>query len=64
MKNKNRLILVIILLLTMLIGLTFCTDQSQATVEIKSFSFQPTSITVPNETAVNWINRDAVTHTQ
>jgi glucose/arabinose dehydrogenase len=63
MKKKYSLILVITLLLTMLIGLTCCADQSQATVEIKSFSFQPASITVPAETTMTWINRDPVTHT-
>jgi len=38
-------------------------EQSEMTVEIKGFSFQPDSITVPNASTVRWVNLDPVTHT-
>ena len=52
MKRKCGLIIVITLILILSIGFTCSADQSQATVEITSFSFQPASITVPAGTTV------------
>jgi len=63
MKRICGLIIVITLILILSIGFTCSADQSQATVEITSFSFQPASITVPAGTTVIWINRDPVVHT-
>jgi len=67
MKIKSFILLSV--MLVSLISLSGCVDQSQptaaatTTVEIKSFSFQPASITVPAGAMVTWINRDAVAHT-
>jgi glucose/arabinose dehydrogenase len=65
MKKEYCLILATVLLLTLisLTGLICGADQSQATVEIKSFSFLPSSIIVPAGATVTWINRDPVVHT-
>jgi plastocyanin len=51
-----------VLLLASLADLTCCAEPP-ATVEIKSFSFQPASIAVPAGGTVTWINRDTVAHT-
>ena len=67
MKSKSFILLSI--MIVSLISLSGCVDQSQprattaTTVEIKSFSFQPASITVPAGATVTWINRDSVAHT-
>ena len=63
MKKEYCLILATILLLISSMGLVCGADQSQPTVEIKSFSFQPASITLPAGATVTWINRDPVAHT-
>jgi glucose/arabinose dehydrogenase len=63
MKKEYCLILATILLLISSMGLACGADQSQPTVEIKSFSFQPASITLPAGATVTWINRDPVAHT-
>lgn len=60
-----ELILASILLISS-ISLGISADLSQAAVsivEIKSFSFQPDSITVQAEATVSWVNRDSVDHT-
>lgn len=60
-----ELILASILLISS-IGLGLSADLSQtavSTVEIKSFSFQPDSITVQVGATVSWVNRDSVDHT-
>jgi glucose/arabinose dehydrogenase len=62
MKKEYRLFLATVLLLASLMDLTCCAEPS-ATVEIKSFSFQPASITLPGGGTVTWINRDPVAHT-
>ena len=67
MKSKNLILLLAMLI--SLISLSGCVDQSKptattaTTVEIKSFSFQPASITIPAGATVTWVNRDAVAHT-
>lgn len=56
----------IVLLLILAAGITGCmekTPQQTNVVEIKSFSFQPDSITVSPGTTVIWINNDPVEHT-
>lgn len=63
MKKEYYLIFAIILMLIPSIGPAFGADQSQPNVEIKSFSFQPASITVPAGATVTWTNRDSVAHT-
>ena len=63
MKKEYCLILAGLLLLISSMGPAWRCSQSQATVEIKSFSFQPASITVPAGGTVTWINRDPVAHT-
>jgi glucose/arabinose dehydrogenase len=63
MKKEFSLFLITMLLLIWSMGLAICVDQSQVSVEIKSFSFQPASITVPAGSTVYWINRDPVAHT-
>jgi plastocyanin len=63
MKGKFSLIFVVTLFFILSIGLTSSADQSQAKVEITSFSFQPASIVVSAGTNVTWINRDPVIHT-
>lgn len=63
--KEIELILASILLISS-ISLGICADPSQAavsTVEIKSFSFQPESITVQVGGTVSWVNRDSVDHT-
>lgn len=63
--KRFGLILASILLISS-IGLGISADLSQAavsTVEIKSFSFQPDSITVQAGATVDWVNRDSVDHT-
>lgn len=55
-----------IILLIFSIGLCVCEEKTQSStgfVEIKDFSFQPGSITVPLGTDVAWVNRDPVEHT-
>jgi glucose/arabinose dehydrogenase len=64
MKGHN--IILLSMLIAFSISLTCGADQSQPTdktIEIKDFSFQPSSITVPVGTATTWINRDSVDHT-
>ncbi|MDM7934872.1 MAG: PQQ-dependent sugar dehydrogenase [Methanothrix sp.] len=53
-------------LLILFTGLSGCIEEVQPaedTVEIRGFSFQPASITVPVGSAVTWINRDIAPHT-
>ena len=64
MKSLNYILLLALQISSK--SLSGCVDQSQPavkTVEIKSFSFQPASITVPAGTTIIWMNRDAVAHT-
>ncbi len=64
MKSPNPVLLIVMLVLS--ISLSGSVDQSQSTaktIEIKDFSFQPDSITVPVGTTVTWINRDPANHT-
>jgi len=67
MEIKSFVLLSVVLV--SLISMSCCVDQSlpaatiAKTVEIKSFSFQPASITVPAGTTVTWINWDGVAHT-
>jgi glucose/arabinose dehydrogenase len=63
MKKEYSLVLIAILLLISSMWPAGAADQLQATVEIKGFSFQPPSITVPAGTNVIWINNDPVAHT-
>lgn len=53
----------ILMFLISLIAPSWAADQSQATVEIRGFSFQPASITVPAGATVTWINSDPIAHT-
>jgi glucose/arabinose dehydrogenase/plastocyanin len=64
MKSPNLILLLVMLVSS--ISLSGCVDQSQQTgktIEIKNFSVQPDSITVPVGTIVTWINRDPASHT-
>jgi alcohol dehydrogenase (cytochrome c) len=64
MKSPNLILLLLILISS--ISLSGCVDQSQPlaeVVEIKDFSFQPDTITVPVGTTVTWINHDSASHT-
>ena len=44
-------------------GVSTPTGVSGATVDIKGFAFEPSTITVTNGTTVTWTNRDSVSHT-
>ncbi|MDF0593901.1 PQQ-dependent sugar dehydrogenase [Methanotrichaceae archaeon M04Ac] len=61
--KKGWVYLFALLFVVSWISPTQCEDQLDATVEIRSFSFQPESITVPAGTTVTWINRDPFAHT-
>ncbi|MCK5576723.1 MAG: cupredoxin family copper-binding protein [Dehalococcoidales bacterium] len=69
----KRLILIGLVLLSVSYGLS-CQASGQTTptttstpttpqIDIRDFSFQPMSITVPVGTTVTWTNRDSVEHT-
>lgn len=67
---RYGLMLISLVLLAVLLALLtipgICADQSLASasqVEIKDFSFQPNSLTVPVGTTVMWINGDPTEHT-
>ena len=63
--KKFKLVLITMLVI-LTAGITGCvekTPQKTNTIEIKSFSFQPSSITISPETIVTWINNDPVEHT-
>jgi plastocyanin len=63
---KSRTPFLILISLISLISLSVCVGQSQPTaktIEIKDFSFQPSSITVPVGTIVTWVNSDPSSHT-
>ncbi len=63
---KGMILILLLLTLVSSLSLSVCVDQSQLTVktiEIKGFSFQPDSITVPVGTTVTWVNGDQVSHT-
>ncbi len=66
MKNWKLFLIAMLLILTA--GITGCVEktppQTQTNVvEIKNFSFQPSSITVSQGTTVTWINNDPAEHT-
>jgi glucose/arabinose dehydrogenase len=63
MKKEYRLIFLGLLLLISSMWPAGAADQLQATVEIRSFSFQPSSIAVPAGTNIIWTNNDPVAHT-
>ncbi len=63
---KGMSLILLLLTLVSSVSLSICVDQLQQTVrtiEIKDFSFQPDSITVPVGTTIRWINGDQVSHT-
>lgn len=57
--------LLLLQLVAILAALSACNAQPTTTntVEIRNYSFQPASLTVPAGTTVTWINYDAVAHT-
>ena len=66
MKNYKLFLIAMLLILTA--GITGCVEktlpQTQTNVvEIKNFSFQPSSITVSLGTTVTWVNNDPAEHT-
>ena len=66
MKNYKLFFIAMLLILTA--GISGCVEktppQTQTNVvEIKNFSFQPSSITVSPGTMVTWINNDPMEHT-
>ena len=66
MKNCKLFLIAVLLILTA--GITGCVEktppQTQTNVvEIKNFSFQPSSITVSQGTTVTWVNNDPAEHT-
>ena len=61
--RKPFLILIVLISLISLFGCLGQSEQIAKTIEIKDFSFQPSSITVPVGTNVTWINHDQVDHT-
>jgi plastocyanin len=63
---KRNGLLVLSMLVISSISLGICADMSQpgtSTVDIKGFSFQPSSMTVQVGTTVTWVNHDSVDHT-
>jgi plastocyanin len=64
MKGIELIIASILLISSISLGISADLIQpAVSTVEIKSFSFQPNSITVPVGATVSWVNRDSVDHT-
>ncbi len=63
--KMHRLYLIVIILIASA-GFSGCVEKSPLQtkmVEIKNFSFQPSSIEVSPGTTVTWVNRDSVEHT-
>jgi glucose/arabinose dehydrogenase len=62
---RKYCLFIIAMLLASSMGFVSCQDQApqSSVVEIRGFSFQPASITVPAGAIVTWINRDPVVHT-
>ncbi|RQW79337.1 MAG: hypothetical protein EHM14_09010 [Methanothrix sp.] len=59
-------IYLILLILSASVGFSGCVEKSPSqtnAVEIKNFSFQPSSIEISAGTTVTWINRDSAEHT-
>lgn len=63
MKKEYSQILAMMLFLILAMGMAGCADNSQATVDIESFSYQPALINVTAGTTVTWTNHDSVAHT-
>ena len=66
MKNCKLFLIAMLLILTA--GITGCVEKTSPqtqtnVVEIKNFSFQPSSITVSQGTTVTWVNNDPAEHT-
>jgi plastocyanin len=63
--KRNGLIVLSMLVISS-INLGICADMSQpgaSTIDIKGFSFQPSSMTVQVGTTVTWVDHDSVDHT-
>jgi plastocyanin len=63
---KRNALIVLPMLVISSINLCICADMSQqgtSTVDIKGFSFQPSSMTVQVGTTVTWVNHDSADHT-
>jgi plastocyanin len=65
-KMKSGKPILILIALISLMSFSGSLGQSQPaakTIEIKDFSFQPSSISVPVGTSVTWVNHDQASHT-